>query len=137
MHADGIYPSWPIFMKPITQPHGEKEKAYTKLQESVRKDVERSYGVLKLRFQCLEQPSKLWDQDRIKNMVLTCIIFHNMIIRTKNQDLFNRSPLINAATEGLDIPDENFSMRDEDTYCRLRSSLIEHTYQFTLQRDSE
>jgi hypothetical protein len=42
--ADGIYPEWPLFMKPISKPAGEKQKNYTERQESERKDVERGFA---------------------------------------------------------------------------------------------
>jgi hypothetical protein len=42
--ADGIYPEWPLFMKPISKPEGEKRKNYTERQESERKDVERGFA---------------------------------------------------------------------------------------------
>ncbi|XP_074356370.1 uncharacterized protein LOC141696082 [Apium graveolens] len=44
--ADGIYPSWPIFVKTITKPQDNKRKYFATAQESVRKDVERAFGVL-------------------------------------------------------------------------------------------
>ena len=41
--ADGIYPKWPIFVKTILYPSDEKEEKYKKVQESARKDVERTF----------------------------------------------------------------------------------------------
>ncbi len=46
--ADGIYPEWPLFMKPIMKPEGEKQKNYTERQESERKDVERGFAGLQV-----------------------------------------------------------------------------------------
>jgi hypothetical protein len=46
--ADGIYPEWPLFMKPISKPVGEKQKNYTERQESERKDVERGFGAIQV-----------------------------------------------------------------------------------------
>ncbi|XP_063944669.1 uncharacterized protein LOC108212054 [Daucus carota subsp. sativus] len=48
--ADGIYPSWPTFVKTISKPQGNKKKYFANAQESVRKDVERAFGVLQSRF---------------------------------------------------------------------------------------
>ena len=45
--VDGIYPSWSVFVKAPSFPVEAKEKAFKKLQESARKDVERAFGVLK------------------------------------------------------------------------------------------
>jgi hypothetical protein len=44
--ADGIYPSWAIFVKSIHSPQGNKRKFFATAQESARKDVERVFGVL-------------------------------------------------------------------------------------------
>ncbi|XP_074377280.1 uncharacterized protein LOC141718797 [Apium graveolens] len=43
--ADGIYPSWPTFVKTISKPLGNKKK-FANAQESVRKDDESEFGVL-------------------------------------------------------------------------------------------
>lgn len=44
--ADGIYPSWATFVKTISCPQGNKKKHFLNVQEAVRKDVERAFGVL-------------------------------------------------------------------------------------------
>ena len=48
--ADGIYPNWSTFVKTIPCPQGLKRKHYAAAQESIRKDVERAFGVLQARF---------------------------------------------------------------------------------------
>jgi hypothetical protein len=47
--ADGIYPSWPTFVKTVRNPADEKCKKIAKEQEVARKDVERAFGVLQSR----------------------------------------------------------------------------------------
>ena len=44
--ADGIYPSWPVFVKTIRKPNSEKQKKFAQHQEAIRKNVERAFGVL-------------------------------------------------------------------------------------------
>ena len=44
--ADGIYPTWTIFVKTITNPDDEKKKRFANEQESARKDVECAFGAL-------------------------------------------------------------------------------------------
>ena len=56
---------------------------FAKRQEAVRKDTERCFGVLSGKYKILEKPMQGWFLDDIKNVVLTCIILHNMTV--KNQ----------------------------------------------------
>ncbi len=45
--VDGIYPPWRIFIDTFANPRNKKEKAFSRQQESVRKAVERLFGVFK------------------------------------------------------------------------------------------
>ena len=47
--GDGIYPQWAIFVKTNSNPTGPKKCGFAAAHESVRKDVERAFGVLKAR----------------------------------------------------------------------------------------
>ncbi|XP_074373865.1 uncharacterized protein LOC141714232 [Apium graveolens] len=78
--ADGIYPFCPTFIKTITKPQGNKRKYFATAQESIRKDVERAFGVLQSRFAMLRGPSQFWHVETMKYIMTTCIILHNMII---------------------------------------------------------
>ena len=44
--SDGIYPKWATFVKTIPLPQGPKAKLFAQRQETVRKDVERAFGIL-------------------------------------------------------------------------------------------
>ena len=44
--ADGIYPRWSTFVKTIANSLGNKRSWFASAQESKRKDVERTFGVL-------------------------------------------------------------------------------------------
>jgi hypothetical protein len=50
---DGIYPSWPVFMKGVPIPQQEKYRFFSMKQVSVRKDVECAFDLLKKRFNIL------------------------------------------------------------------------------------
>ena len=47
--------------------------------ESVRKDVECAFGVLKGRFRFLKLPIQFHDKEVIDDMFLTCVGLHNML----------------------------------------------------------
>jgi hypothetical protein len=48
--ADGIYLSWAMFVKAFQSLQENKKVHFTREQEALRKDVERSYGVLQSHF---------------------------------------------------------------------------------------
>ncbi|GMF41542.1 unnamed protein product [Phytophthora fragariaefolia] len=53
---------------------------YAETQESIQKDVEHSFGVLQQRFRILALPYKLWHPEGMHNIMLVCIMLHNMIV---------------------------------------------------------
>nr|XP_017256407.1 PREDICTED: putative nuclease HARBI1 [Daucus carota subsp. sativus] len=83
--ADGIYPSWPTFVKTIPKPQGNKRKYFATAQESTRKDVERAFGVLQARFAMIRGPSRFWDVGTMKYIMTACIILHNMIVEDERE----------------------------------------------------
>ena len=78
--ADGIYPPWSTFVKTIHAPQGRKNKHFAATQESARKDVERAFGVLQARFAIVRGPARFYDQQTLKEIMMACIILHNMIV---------------------------------------------------------
>lgn len=44
--ADGIYPQYPIFARPLYVAVTSHQRTYNRLHEDVRKDVERMFSVL-------------------------------------------------------------------------------------------
>ncbi|XP_021991774.2 uncharacterized protein LOC110888561 [Helianthus annuus] len=77
--VDGIYPSWSVFVKSIPYPHEVNEKKFKRQHEAARKDVERAFGVLKGKWGVLSRPMRARSVKKIRNVVYTCIILHNMI----------------------------------------------------------
>ena len=51
---------------------------YTKYQEDARKDFERAFGVLQARFEILKKFVLQWDVGTIEDIMMACIILHNM-----------------------------------------------------------
>ncbi|XP_028097478.1 uncharacterized protein LOC114297279 [Camellia sinensis] len=80
--ADGIYPQWATFVKIISFLQGNKQIYFAKAQESTRKDVERAFGVLQARFAIIQGPVRFWKMKIMEDIMMACIIIHNMIVYT-------------------------------------------------------
>jgi hypothetical protein len=57
-----------------------KAKYFATAQEAQRKDVEHAFGVLQVRFQIIQQQTRLWDKVTLREIMTACIILNNMII---------------------------------------------------------
>ncbi|CAJ2642043.1 unnamed protein product [Trifolium pratense] len=88
--ADGIYPSYPTFVKSIRLPRSEPDKLFAKYQEGCRKDIERAFGVLQARFKIIREPARLWDIEDLGLIMRTCIILHNMIVEDERDSYIQR-----------------------------------------------
>lgn len=78
--ADGIYPELSIFVTGFALPNNPIDKNFTHWQESIRKDIERAFGVLQARWGILTKPGRVWQKQFLDDIVSCCVILHNMII---------------------------------------------------------
>jgi hypothetical protein len=108
--VDGIYPNWPVFLKTISQPQGEMQQHYAKVQESIRKDVERAFGVLQARFAMLKNPCRLWECKTIITFWTASVILHNMIIEDERATNLDDNYL------GIDFVRADVRERRQDPY---------------------
>uniref|UniRef100_A0A0D3DF30 DDE Tnp4 domain-containing protein n=1 Tax=Brassica oleracea var. oleracea TaxID=109376 RepID=A0A0D3DF30_BRAOL len=117
----------------------EKNSLFAKIQEAVRKDVERAFGVFQARFSVVKNPSKLWDKDKIENIMRACIILHNMIVEDERSsftqyvvfefqqgedvdDTFS----VNMPTNLGNTIDRRTSVRNRQAHQQLKNDLIEN-----------
>ncbi|XP_076957036.1 uncharacterized protein LOC143632387 [Bidens hawaiensis] len=123
--VDGIYPQWSVFVKAFSFPVETNEKAFKKLQESARKDVERAFGVLKGRWCILSRPVRAMKKPTISSYVYACIILHNMLIKEDGNAI---SPdWVPDPPNHVPVPnDVQLDLRDEDIHHRLRRDLVAH-----------
>ena len=138
--TDCIYPKWATFIQSIRLPQGPKNSLFAKTQEAVRKDVERAFGVLQARFAVVKNPSKLWDKDKISNIMRACIILHNMIVKDErasftqynafefqereDEDSFS----VNMPSHLGNTMDRRTSLRNRQTHQQLKNDLIEYIW---------
>eukprot|EP00965_Chrysotila_dentata_P153721 5081520-Pleurochrysis_carterae.AAC.1 len=88
LHAitDGGYCTWFCLMSPQRWPSTQKERWWSKRCESVRKDTERTFGVLKKRFYLLKSGFRFSSAIKIDNAFFTCCVLHNMLLKNDNLD---------------------------------------------------
>ncbi|XP_021767507.1 uncharacterized protein LOC110731896 [Chenopodium quinoa] len=86
--TNGIYPKWATFIDAITAPQTPKQRLFTK-QESIGKDVERTFGVLQARFAIIRHLALAWSVDMSWKIVMARIIMHNMIVKDERESYLN------------------------------------------------
>ncbi|XP_064468256.1 putative nuclease HARBI1 [Ornithodoros turicata] len=73
------YPLEPWLMTPVRSPATSSEEAYNEAHRKTRVRVEQTFGVLKMRFRCLQRYRTLhFSPDRASNIITACGILHNM-----------------------------------------------------------
>jgi len=77
--CDGGYHRWRCMQCPTRHSSDADERRFSRQIEAVRKDIERTFGVLKGRFRILKLPVRLRNKDEVDNVFWTCAILHNMI----------------------------------------------------------
>lgn len=81
--ADGIYPCWKIFIRPIQGALTPLEKAFNRVQEGCRKCVERIFGVSFRQFKFLFVLSEFLSPEKMELIAKTCVIMHNIIVEAR------------------------------------------------------
>ncbi|XP_048632399.1 putative nuclease HARBI1 [Brassica napus] len=133
--ADGIYPKWATFIQSIRLPQTEMQTKFATTQEAVRKDVERAFGVLQARFTVVKNPYKLWDKEKIGNIMKACIILHNMIVEDEKdantleefEDEDLNFTVKRSKNTGCSIARRQ-EVRNPHTHQQLKQDLVEHIW---------
>jgi hypothetical protein len=61
-------------VKSVRNPIDEKTPYFSKMQESARKDIERTFGVLQARFAVVHGPAYGWDKTQVSN-IMTSVLY--------------------------------------------------------------
>lgn len=110
--ADGIYPNYAYLMKTISNPTNPKEKLFAKHQEGVRKDVERAFGRLLIKWHILNCAAQSWFLENVKKIWRACFILHNMTIRDNDDTGYDSDAEAERAWE---------QKREQDRIARTKS----------------
>ena len=77
--CDGGYHKWQELIPPYkNQVDGTDQKRWSKWVESLRKDVECSFGIMKKRFRNIKNRSRYHDKETLETIFYCCAIMHNM-----------------------------------------------------------
>ncbi|XP_008228656.1 PREDICTED: uncharacterized protein LOC103328048 [Prunus mume] len=106
--VDGIYPRWTTFVKSILHPRSHKEIFFAAYQEGYRKDVERCFGILQARWAIIRGAARLFDEEMLMSVMMTCIILHNMIVEDEYDydanEVYESDPMNTALTQIYEKP---------------------------------
>ena len=81
--SDGGYHRWLCLATACaTQPEGPVEN-WSKRMESIRKDIECLFGILKKKFLMLKNPIRWAIMNNISRLFLTCCVIHNMVFEVE------------------------------------------------------
>ena len=103
-------------------------------QDSASKDIERAFGVLQTRFAVIRGSRYGWDRSQINDIVMTCVILHNMVVEDEgahacNVDFLN---IVQLAVPYSNNPDReafvaaHHRLHDRNTHYQLQYDLIKH-----------
>jgi len=94
--VDGTYPRFAFLVAPYPKPTTEQQRVFNRLQEAVRKDVERLFGVLTRRFHVMLHPARFFT---VPSMVLTAqavAILHNTVVEQRRSSFVSRTRAADA-----------------------------------------
>jgi hypothetical protein len=83
---DNGYLSWSCMMEPSKVSCSEAEKQWSEMVESLRKDVECFFGILKQMFGILKYGSRFQSQELMDDIFLTCCALYNQRFELAGND---------------------------------------------------
>ncbi|XP_071688523.1 uncharacterized protein [Rutidosis leptorrhynchoides] len=134
--TDGIYPEWATLVKSFKSPPTPEAAKFKRFQEVARKDTERAFGVLQGRWTIIKNSCRQFYVERIRRIMRTCVILHNMIIEDNGRAMCDLEENYNLACRPRRSIKErvqahihaNKELRDSTIHHLLRQKLIEHIW---------
>jgi len=136
--CDGGYIRWPELICPYKHESVSSKKGYFSSKiESVRKDVECVFGILKKRWRCLDYGIRFKSMKKVEQVFTVCCVLHNMMsteMETGDSDV--------RVGRGAPIPGDGIWLRGDDRefddegevralavlWARRRDQLAEHIH---------
>lgn len=124
--GDRGYPLQPWLLTPVAHPQTAEEAHFNTTHARARSVVERSIGMLKGRWRCLDGSGGrlLYDPEKVCQIILACCVLHNICL-----------------SHGLELENEELRMEQDDppplptdwnpnlTALRRRREVIQQLYQ--------
>jgi hypothetical protein len=85
--VDGGYRQVQCYMEPHKERMSYDEVFFSEWIESVRKDVECTFGILKSRFRILKNAVEYHSASVVQDIMMTCCILHNIILAYDKEDI--------------------------------------------------
>jgi len=88
--VDGFYPRYAFLMSPHPKRSTEQQTTFNRLQEAIRKDVERLFGVLMKRFHVAMHPGRYHFVSQLLMTYQAICILNNMCVESRRSSFLNR-----------------------------------------------
>ncbi|KAM0058129.1 putative harbinger transposase-derived protein [Helianthus debilis subsp. tardiflorus] len=121
--ADNVYPECATLVKSFTHPQDPKSIKFAQRHESARKDVDRAFEVLQARWAIVRGSAKVWIEKIISDIMLACIIIHNMIVEDEGPSIIDWS---SGDDDGDEDDEEDDGDEDPPNYVRGATIEFEH-----------
>jgi len=83
--CDNGYHKWACLMEPSKQSSTQEEHQWSEMIESLRKDIECFFGILKQIFAILKYGCRLQNLDEVDNIFLACCAMYNEKLKTEGK----------------------------------------------------
>lgn len=132
-------------------------KHYAAVQEALRKDIERAFGVIQIQFAYIQGRARLMDNNKLNYIMRAIIILHNMIVQDNREsglkDMFTAAETpadpsqtrrteripdldVDACAEASEASQERLrcfvrqykKLRDSEAHKTLKNALIKHLW---------
>ncbi|XP_071709040.1 uncharacterized protein [Rutidosis leptorrhynchoides] len=128
---------WATLIKAYSTPTEEPRIKFKRFQESARKDVERTFGVLQGRFHILQMAGRPQSVNKLRRILYCCVLLHNMIVEDNGfniswleEELLNireaNPNYIRNRSTSRDVRDQE--IRDRNIHDQLREDLTQHIW---------
>jgi hypothetical protein len=125
--VDGGYHMWVELIAPFKhEPDGTIAELWSDTVESIRKDVECVFGMLKKRFMILKHPMRFPKQQTIEMVFLACSVLHNALCEYDSRDDWEtRMEMRKLEDEESDVDGDSEEYRDRTLTCGRRKKPLD------------